>query len=376
MIELDNILLGVEVKDGTTDTLKWFQDSDGIYTVSSGYVAFNNSCNYILYADSKLKVVSRLWDSLVSSKILVFGWHCIIDRISTRDNLSSWRIITNENDKVCVFCFGNGRSFVVVLGFISRQSGLYGVKETQSSSRLKRVAGLSSVIEPRLNKFNDAKSILLDICMKEDRRVAGRVAVVICALWNNRNNFIWNNERNDYMQVSILAFHSWQDWFKAKHEHLPDSGGNQHQSGWSPPRVGWLKCNVDGGFNRLRKTTNRGIAWDYGLFPTVEAEAMALKEAIQAAVQLRLYQVQFESDSQLVVQAIHARKDGNYEFSLIIKSIKSLLDAFPNFKVKFVNRQANLVVHLLARAVNSWTRRSFVDLIPPCNEQQLLNEMN
>lgn len=91
---------------------------------------------------------------------------------------------------------------------------------------------------------------------------------------------------------------------------------------------------------------------------------------------MRLNQVQFESDSQLVVQDIQARKYDNSESSLVIKSIKSLLDAFLNFEETFLNHQVNSVAHLLARAANSWARRSFVNLISPCIEQQLLNNMH
>ncbi|XP_058785013.1 uncharacterized protein LOC131659917 [Vicia villosa] len=106
LIELDNILFGMEVNEGTVDVLKWFKDPTGIFTVHSGYVALYNSCNHILYVDSKLKAMSRLWDSLVPSKILVFGWRCIKDRIATRDHLSIRGIITDDNNKVCMFCFG------------------------------------------------------------------------------------------------------------------------------------------------------------------------------------------------------------------------------------------------------------------------------
>ena len=75
--------------------------------VRSGYIVYNNSCNSILLVDSKLKAMSCLWDTLVPSKIIVFGWRCIRDRIATRDHLVRRGIISNDRDKVCVFCFGD-----------------------------------------------------------------------------------------------------------------------------------------------------------------------------------------------------------------------------------------------------------------------------
>lgn len=48
---------------------------------------------------------------------------------------------------------------------------------------------------------------------------------------------------------------------------------------------------------------------------------MVLKEVVETAIHMQVDHVQFESDSQIVVQAIHASKDGSSKFSLIIKSI-------------------------------------------------------
>jgi hypothetical protein len=32
----------------------------------------------------------------------------------------------------------------------------------------------------------------------------------------------------------------------------------QQQQSWQPPSYGWLKCNVNAGFNARERTTNRG----------------------------------------------------------------------------------------------------------------------
>lgn len=80
---------------------------------------------------------------------------------------------------------------------------------------------------------------------------------------------------------------------------------------WNPPLNGWLKCNVDAGFNINRETTNRGwclrdnlsnfvtegVVWDVGTFPILKAEALTLKEAIRGPITLHLNHMVFESDS-------------------------------------------------------------------------------
>jgi ribonuclease HI len=119
-----------------------------------------------------------------------------------------------------------------------------------------------------------------------------------------------------------------------------------------------------------------GTAWDIGHCSIIEAEALALREAIQAATHLNLENIIFECDSQTVVKAIHAQSGGNSEFSIIIASIKSLLNLHSNFEVKFVKRQANSVAHLLAKAANSWSRRNVFHTIPLCIENTLAIQMN
>jgi hypothetical protein len=53
--------------------------------------------------------------------------------------------------------------------------------------------------------------------------------------------------------------------------------------------------------------------------------------------------VQFESESKLLVDAIHSRRQSNSEFSLIVNDIIFLKSSsYVNFEVKFIRRQANL----------------------------------
>lgn len=147
---------------------------------------------------------------------------------------------------------------------------------------------------------------------------------------------------------------------------------------WEAPTVGWLKCNVDVGFNNQIGTINKGLcvryplvwfvitgaAWDYGCQYIMEAEAKAFKEAIQVALALNLQQVIFKSDSHRVVHALRANTRGTSEFSLIIISLRNLLLTCPNFEVKFIKRQTNSVAYSLVKADNSWSKHCTLHFIP------------
>jgi hypothetical protein len=66
-----------------------------------------------------------------------------------------------------------------------------------------------------------------------------------------------------------------------------------------------------------------------------------------------LSQVVFETDSKSVVDAVQHFRGGSSEFSSIIGHNNNVLLLNPNFMVKFIKRQANMVAHTLARAAIS-----------------------
>jgi ribonuclease HI len=100
---------------------------------------------------------------------------------------------------------------------------------------------------------------------------------------------------------------------------------------------------------------------------------VAILEAIKLATHKGYDQVVFDSDSQTLVNAIYAQRVGIFEFSSVITSIRSLLNVFLNFKVKFIRRQANLVAQTLARVANYWDCHHIFDITPPCIDLILIN---
>ncbi|XP_058776172.1 uncharacterized protein LOC131650483 [Vicia villosa] len=176
--------------------------------------------------------------------------------------------------------------------------------------------------------------------------------MTIEVIWKNRNNIVWNNDREGFSRMGLQAFFNWQEWFTAQDNQNRSSNAHTPVN-WSPPSEGWVKCNVDAGFNKTYRSTNRGwcfrdamgrfimtgIAWDIGNLSPLEAEALALKEAVQHAVSLNMNCVIFESDSQLV-------------------------------------SKANMVADSLVKAANSRSRRNIFNVIPPCNEVHLINDMS
>jgi ribonuclease HI len=115
--------------------------------------------------------------------------------------------------------------------------------------------------------------------------------------------------------------------------------------------------------------------WIDGSCSIVEGESLALIEALKVMEQRGYSHVVFETDSKSVVDAIHHFRAGSSEFSFHVNNIHNFLSCNPNFMVKFIKRQANMVAHTLARAVISWHRRCTFETLPICITTLLHNEM-
>jgi ribonuclease HI len=116
--------------------------------------------------------------------------------------------------------------------------------------------------------------------------------------------------------------------------------------------------------------------WLEGNCSIMEGESIALLEALHAMEQQGLTHVIIESDSKSVVDAISHLRGGNSEFSIFISHINNVLSCNPNFVVKFIKRQANMVAHTLARAAISWSSRCTFETLPLCISSLLFNEVN
>ncbi|GAU49341.1 hypothetical protein TSUD_184240 [Trifolium subterraneum] len=158
---------------------------------------------------------------------------------------------------------------------------------------------------------------------------------------------------------------------------------------WEKPALGWVKCNVDVAFLSGSGRTSVGVCfrdnsgqfmagmtqWQQTVISPVEGEAWALLLAMKEARHRGLDRVQFESDSQVLIEAIHMKRRGNSDFLSIVHDILSIMSSFLNFEVKFVRRHANSVAHNLPRAANSWSSFHRFEIIPLCIEHLIVNEM-
>jgi ribonuclease HI len=250
----------------------------------------------------------------------------------------------------------------------------------QDSIQALQAAGLESIVRTRTQRFQTAAELVFSICSEEDRATTGLFALLLWTVWQHRNNKVWNGVQEAGRSIGFKALQAWQEWFSVQQQYQLPSQQQQHVIAWQKPPTDWYKCNVDAGFHKeLNRATvgwcvrnhvgsfaMAGTSWREGHYSIVEGEAYALYEALKALQQHGLTQVIFETDCKSVVDAIHNIHGGASEFSSIICNINHILLANPNFVVKFIKRQTNMVAHTLARAASSWAEFYNFETLPLC----------
>lgn len=82
----------------------------------------------------------------------------------------------------------------------------------------------------------------------------------------------------------------------------------------------------------------------------------------------------FELDCKQVVGGISSKLNFNFKFEAIFDIFKASLSLLQNFKINFIWRQANNVVHLLTKAL-SYVVFKFKNCLPSCIENVTINKM-
>jgi ribonuclease HI len=369
---IDIPLFGVNEQD----KLIWVDDVHGHYKVKSGYnlalKSTGNMSGAIFQEDW-----NSLWRIKAPPKSKHLMWRICKGCLPARVRLQEKCVPCSIN---CPICDHNYEDDMHVLF------------NCVESLQAVQYAGLEHVVRTRIQRFNNAKDLLLDVCATENATTAGQFAVVVWMIWRNRNNSVWNNEKESGRGIGMKARQFWLEWNSVQQlQHNNGAAVQQNsQSSWQPPPPNWFKCNVDAGFHRAENKTSlgwclrdqrghvivAGTSWNDGKYSILEGEAVALLHALREMEHRGFSQVIFETDSKNVVDAIQHFRGGNSEFSSIISHINNVLLVHPNFMVKFSKRQANMVAHMLARVAISWPRRCIVNTLPACIETLLNNEMH
>ncbi|XP_058775361.1 uncharacterized protein LOC131649626 [Vicia villosa] len=102
--ELRILLVPVHPFSSELDGFKWWRHASG-FSVSNAYDSFSLCVVPSFSLEPSLRLVfSSLWKTKVPSRILIFGWRLIWNRLPTKVDLAKRGILANPNDIRCPFC--------------------------------------------------------------------------------------------------------------------------------------------------------------------------------------------------------------------------------------------------------------------------------
>jgi hypothetical protein len=108
--EIDNalyllsLLHSVQLRRNERDSRRWVAHPVGSFTVQSTYMAMMNNNAAPAVDQGMSNIFKKLWLNNAPSKVTIFGWRLLLDKLPTREALFKKGIITNNHDRSCIFC--------------------------------------------------------------------------------------------------------------------------------------------------------------------------------------------------------------------------------------------------------------------------------
>ncbi|XP_060961034.1 uncharacterized protein LOC133031530 [Cannabis sativa] len=171
--------------------------------------------------------------------------------------------------------------------------------------------------------------------------------MIVWRIWLARNDVLWSNKSTKVSEVIRSAKTNLDTWKNAQSKDLIPllnvnfSNGREH----------WMKP-VTTNSNRFPASKIALSTLILSLVVRVSpeiAEVVGVKEALSWIKLRNLYDVEIETDSLVVVQAINGSVQMPSQFGLLIQDCQMLLSALHNVFISFVKRSANKVAYCIVR---------------------------
>jgi hypothetical protein len=85
---LIELLVGFSLHHNRPDSWRWIPGAAGIFSVKSCYNFLLENRHVVVLDPEVLDLLKNLWIIYVPSKVLVFGWRLLLDRLPTKGALN------------------------------------------------------------------------------------------------------------------------------------------------------------------------------------------------------------------------------------------------------------------------------------------------
>jgi hypothetical protein len=105
LLDLQNLLIEVQLEPERMDRWRWIPGPIRLFSVNSCYKLLIQSSNMIYVDSNVLDAIQNLWKNDVPTKVNIFGWRLLLDKLPTRVALQHRGIMGNPHELYCTFCF-------------------------------------------------------------------------------------------------------------------------------------------------------------------------------------------------------------------------------------------------------------------------------
>ncbi|XP_058774290.1 uncharacterized protein LOC131648556 [Vicia villosa] len=201
MTELNTMLVDVQLTTNGDDDVVWPFDVSKCYTVRSGYQLLLQQQQEGELDSGRRQGLEYIWAAQVPSKLKIFCWRVILDRLPTRNQLIRRGIIANNHEAMCVFC------------------GLY----VEEPDHIFNFCSELRVMWDKIMRWLDFDSYGAADCCEQLRvgiavlagkyhckRAAAIWMTIWWCIWKTRNNIIFNNAVLDCDELFFsIVWYSW-----------------------------------------------------------------------------------------------------------------------------------------------------------------------
>jgi hypothetical protein len=182
-------------------------DKDGLFSVKSTYMAVAN----MLITGSSVTpeegtTFKAIWKCNAPSKVSALLWKLLHDRIPTNVNLYRIRILRPEDNQACAFCGNCAETSLNLLLYCDFALAVWQC--------------VFDWLGLKLSFSHNFQSLLNFTAAVTGRKVMKQALVmvwvaVIWALWNHRNQIVYENGRpKTAVVIEMIKYSSWKWWIK------------------------------------------------------------------------------------------------------------------------------------------------------------------
>ncbi|KAK2391015.1 hypothetical protein QL285_064512 [Trifolium repens] len=208
--ELLNLLHPFQPRPDVEDRYRWISSSAGIFSVKCAYIELLNRSAMANLDDSMVYSLDLMWKNNVPSKISIFGWRLLLEKLPTREALFDRGIITNSTDRNCAFCSNHVESMAHAFIHCNFSTNVWrrifnwmGLYFINSNSIQQHFIRYGELIKSKATK------------VKNKHRHIIWLATMWC-IWRGRNNIVFREDRITIGSlVDQIIYMSWF-WFSGR----------------------------------------------------------------------------------------------------------------------------------------------------------------